>query len=241
MKSRPHATVKGEPESRLRAAIRYGQLGLRAVPMATLGPSGVCTCGCADPCCRVRGKHSMVTPGAGWDGCADEAGIRVWWKRYPEANVGIACGTSGIVVLDVDPKNGGGRSLGRLSAANGTAFLDTLTAITSNGGRHLYYIAPPGLHISTQRSRLGAGIDVIGKGLGVIAPPSIHPCGHEYRWAAEGGPESCPPKPLPEWLVDVLSNPPSVWYRCASVRWKVPNLEVRCRLRRLARRLHLAE
>ena len=130
----------------------------------------------------------------------------------------IACGTSGIVVLDVDPKRGGSGSLASLSAAHGTTFLDTLTAETSAGGHHLYYLAPSGLRISTQRSRLGAGIDVIGWGLGVFAPPSIHPSGHEYRWAADSGPESCPPKPLPGWLLDVLSRPPSLRYRCMSLR-----------------------
>src|ERR1700722_11824995 len=32
----------------------------------------------------------------------DEAQIRAWWTQWPEANIGIACGLSGLSVFDVD-------------------------------------------------------------------------------------------------------------------------------------------
>ena len=223
--------------SPLLAALGYAKLGLRPVPTALLDSSGVCSCGCADPCCRDRGKHSLAATADRWGGIVEEAEIRSWWGQDSQVNVGLACGPSGLVVLDVDPKRGGAASMARLSAVHGTSFTESLTAQTSNGGYHLYYLSPPGLRIPTQRSRLGPGIDVIGWGLCVVAPPSVHPSGHHYRWSARGGPELCPPAPMPRWLVEELQRQPSLRYRLMSVRWKIPNLEIRCRLRRLARQL----
>ena len=36
------------------------------------------------------------------DASGDEAQIRAWWAKWPDANVGIACGPSGLCVLDCD-------------------------------------------------------------------------------------------------------------------------------------------
>jgi len=36
------------------------------------------------------------------DASSDEAQIRAWWAREPRANVAIATGKSGLVVLDAD-------------------------------------------------------------------------------------------------------------------------------------------
>ena len=34
----------------------------------------------------------------------DEAIIRRWWSQWPNANIGLACGLSGFVVIDLDVK-----------------------------------------------------------------------------------------------------------------------------------------
>lgn len=55
----------------------------------------------------------------GWHGASnDEAQIRAWWSRNPDANVGIACNPSGLAVLDVDH--------GLASAEDARLFLATL-------------------------------------------------------------------------------------------------------------------
>jgi hypothetical protein len=41
---------------------------------------------------------------------ADEAEVRGWFQAWPDAGIGIVTGTiSGLVVLDIDVRHGGGR------------------------------------------------------------------------------------------------------------------------------------
>ena len=71
--------------------------------------------------------------------------IREWWAESPDANMGIACGASGLLVVDIDPRHGGDATFKRLKKEHGPdAFPTTVTARTSAGGRHLYYDDPRG-------------------------------------------------------------------------------------------------
>jgi Bifunctional DNA primase/polymerase, N-terminal/AAA domain len=89
--------------------------------------------------------------------------VRAWWDSWPEANIGIHC--DGLVVVDVDERHGGSKSL---EALNGSLNLDTYTVNTPNG-RHYYY---RGL-AQTGAGRLGAGLDIRAKGGYVIGPGSV--------------------------------------------------------------------
>lgn len=103
--------------------------------------------------------------------------IKKWWTDNPDANIGIATGkVSGIVVVDVDVKNGakGIESLSSLKVDN-----TTLTALTPSGGRHLYYLVPKdGLRC---RNGLMPGIDIKADGGYVVAPGSVID-GKNYEW-----------------------------------------------------------
>ena len=60
-----------------------------------------------------------------------------WWKESPNANIGIATGSeAGILVFDIDPRNGGKETLARLKKELGP-LPDTVTVLTGGGGRHL--------------------------------------------------------------------------------------------------------
>jgi hypothetical protein len=48
------------------------------------------------------GDKGPITPHGWHDATSDEAAIRAWWTKTPNANVGLACGPSGLAVLDVD-------------------------------------------------------------------------------------------------------------------------------------------
>lgn len=125
--------------------------------------------------------------------------VRHWYERWPDANVAVVTGAvSGLVVVDVDPAHGGGASLQRLQKDHGV-LPTTLEAITGGGGRHLYF-AHPGSTVHN-RVDLARGIDIRGDGGLVVAPPSIHPSGQLYRWAAGRGPDEAEPAPLPSWLL----------------------------------------
>jgi hypothetical protein len=96
----------------------------------------------------------------------DEALIEFWFDVDPTANIGIACITSGLVVFDVDFRNGGEIL---------EEFGQTYTVQTGDGF-HYYYQANQSLSF---RGSLESGIDIKHKGY-VAAAPSIHPNGKIY-------------------------------------------------------------
>ena len=159
------------------ATLSYAARGWYVIPLHSIG-QGRCTC--TDRGCKHPGKHPRIRTGRD-HACAtiEEAILRGWWDQWPSANVGIVTGArSGLVVLDVDPKNGGLDTLRRLETEQGP-LPSTPTVVTGSGGLHLYF-----LHLGTRvpnRAGLFPGIDLRGDGGFVVAPPSQHALGH-YRW-----------------------------------------------------------
>ena len=118
-------------------------------------------------------------PSGVYDATDDAEKIRAWFRDFPDANVGVRCGAcSGIVVLDVDPRNGGSETLAALIAEHGP-LPDTVTCSTGGGGVHFYF-AHPGHALSSWKQ---SGLELKAENVYVVAPPSIHPSGPEYRWA----------------------------------------------------------
>lgn len=115
------------------------------------------------------------------DATADPARIRGWWSARPDASIGLACGPSGLVVIDLDVAKGALAAWRGLKAAHGIDD-ETLTSITGGGGWHLFYRSPEGFAGRNSASKLGPGIDVRAVGGYVIAPPSGHPSGKHYLW-----------------------------------------------------------
>ncbi len=119
-----------------------------------------------------------------------------WFTRWPDANLAVVTGVvSGLVVLDIDPRQGGEDSLERLQKAHGP-LAETVEAVTGTGGRHLYF-AHPG-EITPNRAGIAPGIDLWGDGGYVVAPPSVHQSGKPYRWIRS--PEVTPLEFLPRSL-----------------------------------------
>ena len=127
---------------------------------------------------------------------ATEKEVEEWWRRWPDANVGIVTGrVSGIVVLDVDPRSGGDSALVGLEERWG-ALPPTLEVQTGGGGRHLWFssdeelppaVLAPGLELKAERSV-------------VIAPPSVHASGHRYVWIPARSPDDLAAALVPGWL-----------------------------------------
>jgi hypothetical protein len=138
-----------------RAALWYARHGFAVFPL------------------RPLSKIPLISKSAGGrghlDGTTDIAKIERWWKRYPKANIGIACFLSGIVVIDVDPRNGGDDTLATLEREHGP-LPPTWTVLTPSGGQHYYYRVPDGF--DTDAATLGPGIDLKWRGY-VVAPPSV--------------------------------------------------------------------
>jgi hypothetical protein len=101
---------------------------------------GRCACAAGTDCDRP-GKHPS-TPHGVKDATTDRGQIKSWWTASPDANIGIATGSaSGILVLDIDPRNNGEETLARLTTELGP-LPETITAITGGGGRHLIFKHP---------------------------------------------------------------------------------------------------
>src|SRR5690242_12844282 len=148
-----------EQESRLlKAALTYASRGWAVVPIHT-PLDGVCDCRRDD--CTSPGKHPRTRNG--WkDASLDETVIRRWWKGWPHANIGIACGPSDLVVIDIDPRHGGDEAFRDLIERFGAELTNTVIAITGSGGAHYYYEMPAGMRITNSSGALGPGIDVRG-------------------------------------------------------------------------------
>jgi len=138
----------------------------------------------------------------------DEAIIRKWWSRHPDANIGIATGPSGIIAIDVDVKKGaiGMESWRDILQKHGQALGETLTTETPTGGLHVIYRSN-GLPVRNSAGKLAPGIDVRANGGYIIAPPSIHPNGGAYSWAMGCALDNIELLPFPASLVKLLTEP----------------------------------
>ena len=125
------------------------------------------------------------------DASCDLRAIARWWRVAPLANVGIACAPSGLLVLDVDPRNGGDETLALAVRALGE-LPRTWTVLTPGGGQHYYFHCELGQNLCP----LGPGIDLKQHGY-VLAPPSVHPNRGRYRWDLGAHPLEAPLATLP--------------------------------------------
>ena len=145
-------------------AIKYAEMGLAVFP--------------------VRQNKTPYTPHGCKDAKTDIRAIKNWWKRYPDANIGIATGSisGGIVVIDIDIDEDkgvyGDESLSEWEKEHGE-LPETWRAITGRGGYHIYYRSDDKIKNTTN---LFPGVDIRGEGGYVIAPPSIHQNGNYYQW-----------------------------------------------------------
>jgi hypothetical protein len=115
------------------------------------------------------------------DASCDEAQIVQWWMDHPSANVGLACAASGLVVVDIDPRNGG--DIEQLNDMPPTA-----QSFTGGGGQHLFFRAPANASFP---AKLAEGIDLKSNGY-VVLPPSVHPSGRIYAWDVDAHPDDVP-------------------------------------------------
>lgn len=210
----------------LDAALRMARLGWHVFPVerggkrpairaAHAGADVKCTGACGGD---GHGLHDATT---------DERRIRHWWETYPGANVGVSCGPSGLVVVDLDTGKGerpsrvladqgddepaprwvtdGGQVLAWLGQRCGAGWrqdLDTFRVDTPTGGQHLYFAAPVGVRVTSGAGvagGLGWQVDVRAHGGYVVGPWSRRP---EGLYRPSPGRRV---RPLPDWLLERLA------------------------------------
>ena len=137
---------------------------------------------------------------------ADRAQLSAWSRAHPDANIAAATGaTSGIIVIDLDPRSGSDATLRKLADA-GKRLSTTVTASTPRGGDHLYYAYDARVTVS-KANALGPGIDIKTDGGYIVLPPSWwSEIGTPYRWLTPPRGNCLPP--LPRWVIEALKPAP---------------------------------
>ena len=141
-------------ETLAEAALRYANLGIPVFPC-------------------VPGAKQPLTPNGFHDATSSAKTVHDWWRRSPDANIGLPTGaTTGLLVVDVDVHSGGS-GFDAFERARSAGLADSWGWMvrTPSGGLHAYYPVVPG---QEQRSWQvpAVHVDFRGDGGYVIAPPS---------------------------------------------------------------------
>jgi hypothetical protein len=154
------------------------------------------------------------------DATVDEAQIREWWTKWPNAMIAVPTGIASgmwIVDLDLDPvkKTDGMATLTQLIAQHGE-IPQTLMTITPRGGRHLIFVWDRNVEIRNSAGKIGPGIDVRGEGGYVCLPPSRNANGGVYRWDPDSAGQAAPAS---AWVIELARSKPktrnTAWARAA--------------------------
>jgi hypothetical protein len=147
------------------------------------------------------------------DATTDEAPVRAWWARWPDAGIATPTGPDWFV-LDVDDP----QALATLEAEHGH-LPPTVEVVTPRPGLHLHL---RGEGVTTSRGNLPAGIDVRGNGGYVLLPPSPHVNGvYEWRQA----PDEIEMAVASPWLMLKLAGGASENGGAPTVEGDIPNLQ----------------
>lgn len=156
------------------------------------------------PCQSGGDKAKQPMPFLKWREASttSESQILQWWRKWPDAAVGLDLAKSGLVVIDADRHGAhdGVTAFGELMAANNYDPHGVPLAATPNEGTHFFYRQPAGKQLGNSPGQLPAGVDVRGHGGYVVAPGTVMQDGRLYEVfgdIADAG-------EMPAWLVSLI-------------------------------------
>ena len=188
------------PQAGLRylAALDYARRGLPVVPLHYVVRTRRTTavaCSCGEPACARVGAHPLAAHGAA-DASTDPMRLTWWWRRFPEANVGLATGAS-FDALIVHGSSG--------DTARWSVFAQALRSagplVRTGGDTWHFLFAPMGL--ASQRPWGLARSEWRGRGGWVVAPPRPQTRG---ALAARGRDLDTPLPQLPATIAERLEQ-----------------------------------
>ena len=142
------------------------------------------------------------------------------WQKWPDANLGLRCGSTGWVALDLDGDEWVEWALQHFPPT-------PLRTVSGSGkGGHLIYRWPIGTPVPKRRldvpdlpdsrrdkAHTHKGGDLYGDGSQIVLPPSVHPSGGLYRWDFDG--------PLPP--VETVPTFDLAWLPTATTATRAPS------------------
>jgi hypothetical protein len=188
----------------LDAALGYAARGIPVYPIHWPRPStGGASLGCSCPrggSCDRPAKHPLVWHGVN-DATTDPGQLERWWRRWPQANIGLA---TGIVFDALDVDGPAGLAVLRQHVPTASPRHPGPLVATGGGGWHAWF-APTGLGNRPPQGL--AHVDWRGRGGCVLAPPSRHISGGRYRWLRI--PDQAPLPEVPAALRALLEPNPA--------------------------------
>jgi hypothetical protein len=165
------------------------------------------TCGSSRETLKDAGKHPI--DGAGIKTATrNKVVLSTYFNSNPTANVAIYCRKSGLLVVDIDPRNGGDTSWAHFVKTYALEIPETVEVITGeyeiNGnhvrGTHLYFSVSGDLEFIGSLKKFNLpGVEFKYNGY-VIAPPSKHFSGVEYEFKEGSAP----------WQIEAVKLPPAL-------------------------------
>lgn len=187
-------------------ALAIAAMGHPVYP-ARIGPDGN----------KLSHKSAKYSDGRRWGATTDHHQIHHDWSDWPGAMLGIvtgsvASGGGGLVVIDIDTKEGHGvdglKNFEDFLKMHGKSLKDlprSVEALTPTGGYHFYCRLPENLGAVKFIRHLAPGVDVQADKQTIIAPPSYRrDKDAHYRWMTS--PIDHPIEEIPDWLLRLLIN-----------------------------------
>jgi len=181
-------------------AAKYASLGYGVVPLHWVRDDGICSCG--NHSCPKPAKHPLTQHGAS-EPIIDPEIATQQWDATPQANIGLVAKTSRWLILDIDSEEA--RDYFRSIADDETITAMRTAPINKTGnGWHIIFTDPTGEYSPSVGTGDNLGIDIRVGVSYIVAPPSVHVSGHQYRWV-QNEPPFDPPAPT-RWLLEYLDS-----------------------------------
>jgi Bifunctional DNA primase/polymerase, N-terminal/Primase C terminal 1 (PriCT-1) len=210
------------------AALWWASGGFKVLPLHAVTDDGTCTCGWVpDPEKpnekRPIGKHPFgeFAHNGLKDATTDPAIVRAWFDERYWINYGVV--TDGLLVIDVDPRNGGDKTWAELTGQPTRPLISTWQVRTGGDGLHVIFKNPTQI----PSGKLDKGIEIKGGPGGyIVGAMCKHASGKIYDWVQQQSPGAAPLADPPDWLLEIIKTrtylgrltPPQEWRRIAAGR-----------------------
>jgi hypothetical protein len=178
----------------------YWEAGLRVFGLHGADKNGNCACGWSE--CQAAYKHPLISNWQKTPEWSEEQIDVMEMSGQFDTGFGVLC--AGLLVIDIDARNGGVSSFAKLVEAIPEAASAGLIVETGSGGgsKHYYFRAPHGAALLQHHPEY-PGLDFKTSGY-VVGPGSAHKSGNRYA-LAYGSPDDIDDAPVR--LVALLARP----------------------------------